>query len=166
MQIPRRKSEELKKRDTGPVYLTVEGFKKLKEKLAHYKKILPELISETVRTAAYGDRSDNAEYKDAKASLRRAHYQIAALEDQIKRVVIIKNNPNSKIVELGSTVVLASDGKEMTFQIVGPQETNPTHGRISLESPLGAALMGRGKGDTVTVQTGRGLKEYCILEIK
>lgn len=166
MQIPRRKSDQFKKRDEGPIYLTEEGLKNMREKLAHFKHILPHLISETTRTAAYGDRSDNAEYKDAKASLRRAHYQIASLEDQLKRVIIIKKNINSDKVGLGATVVLEINGTQKTFEIVGPHETNPTLGRISNQSPLGAAIMNRKKGEVVTIETTKGQKEYKILEIK
>ncbi len=79
MQIPRRKSEELKKRDDGPIYLTEEGFQKLKGELAGLKRALPERIAETARTAAFGDRSDNAEYKAAKGILRRTHYRMVLL---------------------------------------------------------------------------------------
>lgn len=166
MQIPRRKSDQFKKRDEGPIYLTEEGLKNMREKLAHFKHILPHLISETTRTAAYGDRSDNAEYKDAKASLRRAHYQIASLEDQLKRVIIIKKNINSDKVGLGATVVLEINGTQKTFEIVGPHETNPTLGRISNQSPLGAAIMNRKKGEVVTIETTKGQKVYRILEIR
>ena len=166
MQIPKRRSDQFKKRDEGPIYLTEDGLKDMREKLAHFKHILPHLISETARTAAYGDRSENAEYKDAKSSLRRAHYQIASLEDQIKRVIIIKKNLNPDKVELGVTVILENNGEQKTFEIVGPHETNPTLGRISNQSPLGAAIMNCKKGEIVTIKTGKGPQEYKILEIK
>jgi len=175
MQIPRRRSDEFNVRDDGPLYLTEEGSKRLKEKLAHLKSALPNFIAEAQRTAAYGDRSDSAEYKDAKSTLRRTHRQILNIQDQIKRVVIIKTGPNtSGKVQLGSTVLLEimdsarspQAGEQKTFQIVGPQETNPDKGRISYQSPLGAALMSHGEGDSVTIETGSGRKEYRILEIK
>ena len=79
MQIPRRKKEELralKTQSDEPVYLTSEGLDELKAKLAHLKKQLPIQAAETSRTADYGDRSENAEYKDAKARLRRTQSQI------------------------------------------------------------------------------------------
>ena len=167
MQIPRRKSDLLKKHDDGPIYLTEKGLTELKSELARLKAALPGYIEETARTAAYGDRSDNAEYKDAKGRLRRTHYRIAEIDDQLKRVSIIKSSPNiSGRVELGSTVVLESGGKENIYHIVGPSETDPASGRISHLSPLGAALMGKSKGDTVSIPAPSGEKIYRILEIR
>lgn len=169
-----RKSDKLKVRDESPIPITEEGFKRLKEKLARLKGPLPELIAETQRAAAYGDRSENAEYQTAKSTLRRTHRQILSIEDQIKRAVIIRTGPNvSGTVQLGSTVLLEMDsasspqgGEQKTFQIVGPHETNPAKGRISNQSPLGAALINHVKGDTVTIQTGSGSYKYHILEIR
>ena len=85
MQIPRRKSDELRRREDGPIHLTENGLQSLKEKLERLKKALPERIAETARTAAFGDRSDNAEYKAAKGILRRTHYQILEIQEQMKR---------------------------------------------------------------------------------
>ncbi len=167
MQIPRRKSEELRRKDGGPVYLTEEGFTHLQEKLVKLKRTIPALASEAGRAADYGDRSENAEYKEAKAILRRTQGQILRIEDQMRLAVIIASGPNtSGIVELGSTVVVEVSGTEKTFQILGTRETNPDKGRISHESPLGLALMHHKKGDVVTVETPRGPRAYRILEIK
>lgn len=167
MQIPRRKSDALRKYDDGPVYLTEDGLKNRRERLARLKSSLPEIIAEAQRTAAYGDRSDNAEYKESKAILRRTHRQIFNIEDQLKRVTIITSEPNSSgTVHIGSTVVLEENGKQRTFQIVGPQETNPAKGRISHRSPLGAALIDHKKDDTVMLKTENGPRNYRILEIR
>lgn len=167
MQIPRRKSEELRRRDEGPVYITEAGLKRLKEKMARLKAALPERIAEAQRTAAYGDRSENAEYKEAKGILRRTHWQILGIEDQIRRAALITPGSGaSGAIQIGSTVVLGLDGKRKTFQILGSQEADPDRGRISNQSPLGAALLGHKKGDSVTVQTGRGSKQYQILEVR
>ncbi len=165
------------------MYLTEDGLRRLKEKLARLKSSLPALITETARTAAYGDRSENAEYKEAKSALRRTHGQIWNIEARLKRVQIINEGRNvSGVVELGSTLVLETDGsaastssgqagspqagKRITFQILGPHETNPDKGRISHLSPLGAALMHRRKGDAVKIATENGSRIYRILEIK
>ncbi|OGY66393.1 MAG: hypothetical protein A3A16_03430 [Candidatus Harrisonbacteria bacterium RIFCSPLOWO2_01_FULL_44_18] len=179
MRISRRKSDEFRKWDDGPVYLTEEGFRYLREKLARLKSALPDLSAEARRTAEYGDRSDNAEYKEAKSILRRASWQILSIQDQIKRVVVIRLGPNvSGTVQLGSTVVLEvdpanplqADGGRKTFQIVGSRETDPARGRVSNQSPLGAALMNRAKGDTITIHPptggGSGSRKYRILEIR
>ncbi len=171
MQIPRRKIETLRALrtwDDGPIYLTPEGIEKLKERLLHLKKVLPDLIRETTRAADYGDRSDNAEYKDAKATLRRTNRHIMTIEEQLKRVVVIAPGSNlSGKVELGSTVDLESkEGVKKTFQILGPRETKPERGRISNKSPVGAALMHRKVGETVVIHTPSGSQEYRILEIR
>lgn len=164
----------MKKRDDGPIHVTEEGFRRIQERLERLKSSLPNFINETRRTAAYGDRSDNAEYKDAKSTLRRTHRQILGAQNQIKRAVIIASGPNaSGKIQLGSTVILEMvsadlpqvNGEKKTFQILGSHETNPALGRISYLSPLGAALMNHVKGDTVTIQVGSGSKEYKILEV-
>ncbi len=167
MQIPRSRLEKLKTRDQSPVYLTVEGFRSLKEKLARLKESLPKLILDTKTAADYGDRSENAEYQAAKSKLRGTHRQILILEDQIRRAAVIKVGPSSSgTIQLGSTVVLETDGLTKTFEIVGPAETEPTKGRISHQSPLGAALLGHKAGDVVEIQTGTGAKKYTILKIQ
>src|SRR3989344_7748885 len=81
--------------DDEPVHLTPDGLKRLQERLARLKKAMPELANEAGRTAAYGDRSDNAEYKEAKRQLRRVHGQIFSIEDQLRRAVVIKFGRNS-----------------------------------------------------------------------
>ncbi len=156
MQISRR-------RDDGPIYLTEGGFKRLQEKLARLKRSLPDFIDDAQQAAALGDRSDSSEYREAKSILRRTHRQILSIQDQIKRVVIIKSGPNaSGTVQLGSSVVLKVGGERRTFQIVGSHETDPARGRISHRSPLGSALMGHKLGDVINFRS----QEYCIIEIK
>lgn len=159
-------SEDLRKWNS-PVHLTPAGLKRLQAKLERLKGSVPHLVSEAARTAAYGDRSENAEYKDAKSTLRRTYRQISAIEDQLKRVVVIEAGKNAAgTVQLGSTVVLeTSKGVRKTFQLLGPQESAPAEGRISYQSPLGAALMGCAAADTVKVQTANGVQEYRIIEI-
>ncbi|HEY5220545.1 MAG TPA: transcription elongation factor GreA [Candidatus Paceibacterota bacterium] len=171
MYIPRRQWSRRPPPNDQPVYLTPEGVKRLKGRLERLKHSLPAVIEEAGRTAAYGDRSDNAEYKEAKGILRRTRGQILNIEDQLKRVVEIPAGADEAgKVRLGSTVVLeikkGSDSTRKTFRIVGSSETDPTRGRISHTSPLGAALIGHAKDDTATIQTPGGKQEYYILEVK
>lgn len=176
MQTPRSRSNqsrtwterpERKPGSDGPVYITEEGLGRLREQLAKLKASLPELISETEKAASYGDRSENFEYKDAKANLRRTKGQILNIEYKIKMATIIKIGPHpSGTVQLGSTVVLDVKGEQKVFQIVGPHETNPAKGRISHESPLGAALLNHKKGDIVTCKTENGSRAYHIAEVR
>ena len=165
--MSKRLADELKNKEYELFHVTEDGLRRLQEKLARLKKLLPELAEEAKRTAAYGDRSENDEYKNAKSALRRTKGQILNIEDQIKRAAIIKSGSGvSGTIRIGSTVVVETEGKQNTFQILGPHETDPTHGRISYVSPLGAALMGHAKGDVVTIKIGSGSRTYNILEIK
>lgn len=156
--------------DTGPVYLTPEGIRRLQDRLAKLKRDLPGFAEEAARTAAYGDRSDSSEYKEAKGILRRTHRQIFSIEDQLKRVVAIPSGPGEAgTVQLGCTVMVETVGQEKisrrTYRILGSSETDPGKGRISHRSPLGAALIGHGKGDMVTIQTPNGPQEYRVVEV-
>jgi len=171
MQIPRRQWSRRPPPNTEPVYLTPEGVKRLEARLERLKRSLPAAIEEAARTAAYGDRSDNAEYKESKGILRRTRGQILNIEDQLKRVVVIPaGSDETGKVRLGSTVVLeikngvASVRK--TFRIVGSSETDPARGRISHTSPLGSALIGHVAGDSVIVRTPGGEQKYLIVEVK
>lgn len=172
MNISQQRAEQMRRQEKGPLHITEEGLRRLEEKVAHYKKIAPDLAAEAARTAAYGDRSDNAEYKQAKGALRHANYEILRIQDQIKRAVIIPTGANaSGKVEIGSTVVVElggaiKSGRQKTFQILGPHETNPSRGIISDKSPLGAALVGHAVGDVVIIKTENGSQEYRIIEIR
>lgn len=178
MYIPRRQWSRRPPPNNDPVYLTPEGVRRLEARLARLKASLPAAIAETARTSAYGDRSENAEYKEAKGILRRTHAQIFSIEDQLKRVVVIADGAgHDGRVQLGATVTVEvakpikkqsapASSTRKTFRIVGPSETDPTRGRISHTSPLGAALIGHAVGDTVTVQTPAGTQEYKIIEVK
>jgi len=119
-----------------------------------------------MRTAAYGDRSDNAEYREAKSALRNAHSQIAGTEDRLRRAVLINPDKNSGIVQIGSVVTLESDGVEKTYEIVGSLETNPGSGRISNNSPIGEAVLGKKIGSRIIIKTPKGEKEYHVTLIK
>ncbi len=151
--------------------MTAEGIQRLRDRLARLKKELPGFIEETIRTAAYGDRSDSSEYKEAKSNLRRTNRQIFAIEDQLKRVVEIPSETNSSgTVQLGCTVsleIIDSENKKTkkTFRILGPAETDPSKGRISHKSPLGAALLDKAVGEMVDIETPKGLQRCTILKI-
>jgi transcription elongation factor GreA len=167
ISIPRRQWSRRPPPNNEPVYLTPEGVKRLEVRLERLRKSLPAAAEEAARTAAYGDRSDNAAYKESKAILRRTRGHIINIEDQLKRVVLIPSGAGAEgIVQLGSTVTLKIHGQLKTFRILGSSETDPGRGRISHTSPLGAALIGHGVNDTVIVQTPAGKQEYQIVEVK
>lgn len=176
MQFHKLKNDESRDQDGEPVHLTPAGIARLEKELADLKRRLPTLASEAARTAAYGDRSDNAEYKQAKGVLRFTHRRIFEIESQLKRAVAIPSGPGANgTIQLGSTVVLellkndenGGDTKLKRYEIVGPAETDPAHGRISHRSPLGAALIGHAKGDVAGIKAGNGLlQEYRIVDIQ
>ena len=167
MQLHKLKPHESRDQDGEPVHLTPHGIEALQSELARLKKRLPNLAAEAERTAAYGDRSDNAEYKQAKGLLRFTQRKIFEIESQLKRAVAIPSGPGEEgAVRLGSIVALRIGDARKTFHIVGPKETDPSNGRISHLSPLGAALIGKKPGDTVAIPTARGAQEYRILEVR
>lgn len=162
-----------------PIYLSADGIEQLRTRYERLKKRLPDLAAETARTAAYGDRSDNAEYKQAKGALRYTQFEIYRLEDELKRAVAIEPGKNAEgTVRMGSVVVVEIDGaagveknstekdRLKTFEILGPEETNPGKGRISNQSPLGLALINHAVGDVVEIKTAGGVKKYRIVEVR
>ena len=168
MQVPKRKSEQNRlRRDVGSVYLTSEGLARVQQELAELQRGLPLMIQEVMRTKENGDLSENFEYQDAKHTLRQMHGKVASLKARIARAVVITKDAHpSGMVEVGSTVVLEMDGKQVTYEILGSHESDPTHGRISDRSPLGAVLLNRMAGDVVTLTTKTGSREYKILSIQ
>ena len=156
-----------RKPDEGPVHLTEGGLERMQKHLAELKASLPHLIEEASQAAAQGDRSDNDAYKQSKGLLRHTHRQIWSIEDQLKRAVVIEAGRNAEgTVHIGSTVALAMpSGERQTFEIVGSRETDPSRGRISHESPLGKALIGHRKNETILMESLNGLRQYKILEV-
>ena len=170
--------------DKGEIPLTPEAHERMKERLAKLKAQIPALAAEAGEAAAQGDRSENDGYKEAKGLLRRTQRQIFTLEDQLKRVVEISSGSGRDgTIKLGSTVKLESANgddksaaerrkkavgasKAVVFRIVGPFETDPSSGRISHKSPLGAALIGHAEGDVVTVRTARGTIRYRVIAVR
>jgi transcription elongation factor GreA len=149
-----------------PVYLTAEGLEKLKAELTHL------VTSERPRVAARihdakldGDISENAEYEDAKQEQSFLEGRIATLEGQLKNAEVIERVDGADKVHIGSKVVITSADGEETFTIVGSAEAAPREGRISNESPVGAALMGARKGDRVTVHAPAGALDFTVVSI-
>lgn len=152
--------------------VTKEGFKKLKEELDYLKTERRKEVAERLKEAiSYGDLSENAEYEEAKNEQAFVEGRILELEEKIKNAKIItekKTDQRGKIVEIGSSVVAQNktdrdDPEEYT--IVGATEADPLERKISNESPLGKALLGKQKGDTVEVPTPSGKLKYEVLRV-
>jgi transcription elongation GreA/GreB family factor len=165
MRVPKRKTELLAQSKQPPEdhYLTPHAIQKMRDELERLvKKDRPEAAAEVRRLAELGDFSENAAYQMAKGVLRRINARITTLEERLKTAIPIEKGAGpSGQIRLGSSVVVRVLGKEITLEIVGAQETNPSLGRISYLSPLGEALLGHKAGDSVSVKDTL----YAIVEV-
>jgi len=147
-------------------YLTPEGFLKLKQKLEYLKKEKRKEIAARIRTAKeLGDLSENAEYQDAKDEQAFNEGKIFELETITKSAIVVNGNNQHDLVEVGNTVKVRKDSEEREFMIVGSNEADPLANKISNESPIGRALLGKRKGEIVKVETPAGKSKYKILGI-
>jgi transcription elongation factor GreA len=148
------------------VYLTSEGLERLKSELNELVTVDRPRVAQRIHDAKLdGDISENAEYEDAKQEQSFLEGRIALIEVQLRNAEVIEHSNGDK-VRIGSTVVLKSPDGNETYTIVGSAEAAPREGRISNESPVGSALMGRKKGDVVTVQAPDGAIDYTLVSIK
>ncbi len=150
------------------VYLTPEGVEKLKAELEELRGPRRRELAQRLRRAIQmGDLSENADYIAAKEEQAFLEGRIQELEALLRNAVIIEAPPDNDVVRLGATVVVAEDGRAPeTYQIVGAKEADPRRGRISNESPIGRALLGRRAGEEVEVETPGGILRLKILEIQ
>lgn len=148
-------------------YISSEGLEKLKNELQELKTTVRKDIAERIESAKQlGDLSENAEYQEAKDAQSQNEARIAELEEILREVVIISENHRTDIVDIGSTVLVATPDGEMTYTIVGSEEANPKEGKISNESPLGRAFLGKKKGEEVEVKAPAGVQVYTIMDIR
>lgn len=149
-------------------YLTEEGYKKLKEELEELKTVRRPAIANRIKEAKeLGDLSENAEYADAREEQSFAEGRILELDATLKNAQVISaKDPNPEIVDVGDTITVQKNGETVNYTIVGSNESDPTNGRISNESPFGQAFLGKKKGQEFTVETPRGSVKCKILEIK
>jgi len=152
------------------VYLTPEGLKKLQEELEWRINVRrPEIAKQIEAARKEGDLSENAGYDEAKYQAGMNEGRIMELEHRLKYAVLIEqNNGPAEVVELGRTVTIVDQefGDEEVYTIVGSSEAAPSDGKISNESPIGSALMGKKIGDVVTVNTPGGQIVFEITKIE
>ena len=151
------------------VMLTADGLKKLQEKLNHLKGERRKEVAERLKAAiVLGDLSANSEYDDAKNEQAFLEGEILELEENIRNARIIEASSDSNTVSLGCQVVLKDiEFDEVdTYMIVGSTEADPDNGKISNESPVGLAIMGKTVGSVVDVIVGDNTIQYQIMEIK
>ena len=151
------------------VMLTEEGYKKLQEKLDYLKSVRRIEVSERLKAAsALGDLSENSEYDDATNEQAFLEGEILDLEAKIRNSDIIQGGASSDTVQMGSTVVVkdVEFDEQETYTLVGSAEADPTEFKISNESPVGAAIIGKKVGDRVDVHAPAGIIQYEVVEIK
>ncbi|MBT3412794.1 MAG: transcription elongation factor GreA [Candidatus Jacksonbacteria bacterium] len=148
-------------------YVTKAGFETLTEELEDLKKVKRREIAQRIKEAKeLGDLSENAEYASAKDDQSFNEGRIAELESMLQDVKIIKNTgKKGGKVDVGSKVKLKIDSEELEYMIVGSSEADPLNGRISNESPLGKAFLGKEVGSEVEIEVPAGKVVYTILEI-
>ena len=152
------------------VILTPEGLEKLNEELELLSTAKRREVAERIKEAReFGDISENSEYDDAKNEQAMLESRIAQLQDKLRMATVIDSRDlSTEEVQVGSVVHVKDekDGKSAKYTIVGSAEAKPLENKLSNESPVGKAIMGRKKGDTVEVVAPRGALKFKILEIK
>ena len=157
--------------DEKEIFLTAEGLKKLELELEELKTVKRKEIAEKIKIARdFGDLSENSEYDEAKNEQAQIEEKIVKLDNMIANAKIIDEvELDTKTVNVGATVTLVQveSKKKFEYTIVGSAESNPLEGKISNESPVGKAILGKKKGNKVQVQLPNGnVVEYKIQNIK
>jgi transcription elongation factor GreA len=152
------------------VILTPEGYEKLKAEIEHLSTDKRREVADRIRVAReFGDISENAEYDDAKNEQAMLEHKIAQLEERLVNARVIETSEvDLSVVSIGAKVRLKDVDANQTVEyiIVGSAEANPAESKLSNESPVGKAIIGKKKGETVEVSAPRGALKYKILDIK
>jgi transcription elongation factor GreA len=166
LALHRPAREALDRMNSKPTYLSKDGLDKLRDELEVMLTVKrPEVATRIHDAKEHGDLSENAEYEDAKNEQAFVEGRIQTLQALIKNATIIDENHSTDHVQIGSTVTVESGDGEESFTIVGSTEAKPTEGRISNESPVGRALLGKKKGEKVLVKVPAGDFTYKIVGI-
>ena len=152
------------------VILTKEGYERLRDEIEHLSTQKRREVADRIKTAReFGDIAENAEYDDAKNEQAMLEARIAKLQERLAGARVIEKKEIAKdVVSIGAKVRLRDvDAKQtVEYHLVGSAEANPAEHKLSNESPVGKAIIGKKKGETVEVATPRGSLKYKILEIK
>ena len=150
-------------------YITDEGYRALREELDDLFRVQrPKVVKGVADAAAEGDRSENAEYIYGKKKLREIDKRIEFLTKRVDKLTVVTEYPkNTDKIFFGAFVELEDDdGKEVTYRIVGADESDAERGYISIESPVARALMGKRVNDQVTVMRPKGEVTFTVLSVR
>ena len=152
----------------GPQYLSKQKYQQLQEELNKLVTITIPLIAKRIDDAKQmGDLSENAEYQTAREEMAWAQSRIKEIGYILQQAQIIEDGGlTHDVVQIGSKIIVETNGKKKEYTIVGAQEADPLAGKISNESPLGVAFLGKKSGDRVHVQVPAGNLEYTIVGIE
>jgi transcription elongation factor GreA len=147
--------------------VTVEGLEKLNDELKKLRSTdRPVTVKRMAAARELGDLSENADYHDAREQLAFIEGRIQEIESMIKHAQVVSNKGgSSEIVQIGSKVVVQLGKQSTTYHIVGANEGDPATGKLSVESPVGTALIGRRAKEQVSVSTPGGIMQYLIVSI-
>ena len=150
------------------IMFTQEAYDKLVKDLENLKNVeRPRVLQELVDARAQGDLSENAEYHAAKERLAAIdNIEMPKLQDQLARAQVIAFDANSDTIKFGATITAKNlkTKREIVYQLVSPEEADALNGKISFKSPIGAALMGKKKGDTIEVTTPKGVNKFQVID--
>jgi transcription elongation factor GreA len=152
------------------VILTEEGYAKLREEIAYLSSDKRREVAERIKEAReFGDIAENSEYDDAKNEQAQLEYRIQSLEQKLRNArVVDTEHVSTETISIGARVTLKDVKAKTTheYSIVGSAEADPRNGRLSNESPVGRALLGKRKGEKVTVPAPRGPLQYQVVKIE
>jgi len=147
--------------------ISQEGYDKLKDELNLLATVRRKEIAERIeRAKELGDLSENAEYSEAKDAQALNEGRVLELTNVLKNVTVVQNDSSHESVNMGSRVTVKSIAGERQYTIVSFNEADPLNGKISNESPLGVAFLGKHEGETVEVETPKGVIKYKIIKIE
>ena len=151
------------------MYYTQKGYQELIDELHYLKHEKREKIKNDIAVArSFGDLSENSEYDEARNEQAKNEARIKELEELVENALILDESTiDTSVISLGSTVKVwnAATESEMTFNLVGSNESNPMEGKISDQAPIGAALIGKKAGDELEIETPAGILKMKVLEV-
>ncbi len=153
--------------DDSVLYVSSDKLRKLQEELKNLRdEKIPTIAKRIDDARQMGDLSENAEYHAAREEMAWVQSRVLELEYIIQNAQIISEDVHSGTINIGSTFTVEVNGKNKDFTIVGGQEADPFNGKISNESPLGMAFLGKKKGDVVEVKIPAGVQKYKIVKVQ